>query len=460
MRFLKFSAVLILICSFLNPASGMDIKRWLEEIGLEEYYPNFVDNAITDEETLKSVTEDDLKSIGITSLGHRKRLLSAISEVKTQGWQPRWDLKYWLQSIYMDEYYPNFVENSITDRETIATLSEDDLKSIGIASLGHRRKLMSAIASLSKTGEIASDVLPRANNNIVVEVHQSHVGSNMWYRVGVVDPTAKTIDWGESHKYDIGRLPMCDFDGNTIVEVHEGHDDLSLWYRVGTVEEKTRTINWKRSVNYDDRGRSPVIAIRGNIAVEMHQSHDGTDLWYHVGILDRATGFINWSESKKFDRGKIPSIGFPELELNTIVEVHQSHVGTNLWYHVGIVDPASRTIHWGESHQYDVGRLPMCDFDGNTIVEVHQGHDDLQLWYRVGTVEERTRTIAWGRSVNYDRGKIPTVAINDNIVVEMHQSHEGTELWYNVGILDKTTRTIEWGQGHRFGMGRIPSVGF
>ena len=160
-------------------------------------------------------------------------------------------------------------------------------------------------------GEIASGVLPRANNNIVVEVHQSHVGSDLWYRVGVVDPTAKTIDWGESHKYDIGRLPMCDFDGNTIVEVHEGHDDLSLWYRVGTVEEQTRTINWKRSVNYDDRGRSPVIAIRGNIAVEMHQSHDGTDLWYHVGILDRATGFINWSESKNLIAAKFRALDFP-----------------------------------------------------------------------------------------------------------------------------------------------------
>ena len=209
----------------------------------------------------------------------------------------------------MDEYYPNFVENSITDRETIATLSEDDLKSIGIASLGHRRKLMSAIASLSKTGEIASGVLPRANNNTVVEVHQSHVGSDLWYRVGVVDPASRTIHWGESHQYDVGRLPMCDFDGNTIVEVHQGHDDLQLWYRVGTVEERTRTIAWGRSVNYD-RGKIPTVAINDNIVVEMHQSHAGTELWYTVGILDKTTRTIEWGQGHRFDMGKIPSVGF------------------------------------------------------------------------------------------------------------------------------------------------------
>ena len=218
-----------------------------------------------------------------------------------------------------------------------------------------------------------------STGNLVVEVHQSHTGTDLWYRVGIVKPTA--IDWGENHKYDNGRLPMCDLDGDTIVEVHEGHRDLTLWYRVGTIDKKTRTINWGSSVSYEDRGRSPVVAIQGNIIVEMHQSYDGTNLWYNVGFLDRSARAVNWDTSRKLDRGQFPSIGFSKGELNTIVEVHQSHEGANLWYHVGIVNPTTRTINWGKSHKYDNGRLPMCDLDGDTI--------DLQLWYRVGIVKKK-----------------------------------------------------------------------
>ena len=239
--------------------------------------------------------------------------------------------------------------------------------------------LIFAITSLIEASESTGD--------LVVEVHQSHSGTDLWYRVGIVNPTA--IDWGENHKYDNGRLPMCDLEGDTIVEDHEGHGDLTLWYRVGSIEKKTRTINWGSSVSYKDRGRSPVVAMQGNIVVEMHQSHDGTELWYHVGILDRSTRVISWGASRKFDRGQFPSIGFSKGELNTIVEVHQSHEGANLWYHVGIVNPTTRAIDWGESHKYDNGRLPMCDLNGDTVVEVHQGHDDLQLWYRVGTVKKK-----------------------------------------------------------------------
>ena len=94
-----------------------------------------------------------------------------------------------------------------------------------------------AITSLIEAGESTS--------NLVVEVHQAHSGTDLWYRVGIINPTSQAIEWGEGHKYGSGRLPMCDLDGDTIVEVHEGHGDLTLWYRVGTVNKKTRMINWE-----------------------------------------------------------------------------------------------------------------------------------------------------------------------------------------------------------------------
>ena len=61
----------------------MDLKAWLEEIGMGEYWEKFEQNKI-DEETLKEMTEDDLKDIGIDALGHRKKIFAEISEYKTK----------------------------------------------------------------------------------------------------------------------------------------------------------------------------------------------------------------------------------------------------------------------------------------------------------------------------------------------------------------------------------------
>ncbi len=57
----------------------MDIKTWLREIGMGEYWEKFEANKI-DENTLKEMTEDDLKDIGIEALGDRKKIVSAVSE--------------------------------------------------------------------------------------------------------------------------------------------------------------------------------------------------------------------------------------------------------------------------------------------------------------------------------------------------------------------------------------------
>ena len=56
----------------------MDIADWLRRLGLDQYERAFRDNDV-DTETLPSLTADDLRELGVTSLGHRKKLLSAIA---------------------------------------------------------------------------------------------------------------------------------------------------------------------------------------------------------------------------------------------------------------------------------------------------------------------------------------------------------------------------------------------
>jgi hypothetical protein len=56
----------------------MDVAEWLRELGLEEYEPAFRANAI-DARVLPSLTAEDLKDLGVTLVGHRRRLLGAIA---------------------------------------------------------------------------------------------------------------------------------------------------------------------------------------------------------------------------------------------------------------------------------------------------------------------------------------------------------------------------------------------
>src|SRR5467141_3182616 len=56
----------------------MDVADWLRKLGLERYEPAFRDNEI-DERVLPSLTAEDLKDLGVSLVGHRRRLLDAIA---------------------------------------------------------------------------------------------------------------------------------------------------------------------------------------------------------------------------------------------------------------------------------------------------------------------------------------------------------------------------------------------
>ena len=56
----------------------MDVAVWLRGLGLERYDQAFRDNEI-DEKVLPGLTAEDLKDLGVTLVGHRRRLLDAIA---------------------------------------------------------------------------------------------------------------------------------------------------------------------------------------------------------------------------------------------------------------------------------------------------------------------------------------------------------------------------------------------
>ena len=62
----------------------MDVADWLRALGLERYEAAFRENDV-DAELLPNLTADDLKDLGVTSVGHRRRLLEAIAALRLEG---------------------------------------------------------------------------------------------------------------------------------------------------------------------------------------------------------------------------------------------------------------------------------------------------------------------------------------------------------------------------------------
>jgi class 3 adenylate cyclase len=62
----------------------IDVADWLGGLGLQLYAPAFAANDI-DGEILPELTADDLIGLGITSIGHRRRLLAAIAALRAEA---------------------------------------------------------------------------------------------------------------------------------------------------------------------------------------------------------------------------------------------------------------------------------------------------------------------------------------------------------------------------------------
>src|SRR6202023_2591451 len=62
----------------------MEIGEWLRRLGLEQYEPAFRANEI-DARVLPSLTAEDLKDLGVSLVGHRRRLLDAIAALGAEA---------------------------------------------------------------------------------------------------------------------------------------------------------------------------------------------------------------------------------------------------------------------------------------------------------------------------------------------------------------------------------------
>ena len=62
---------------------SIDVADWLSGLGLGQYAPAFAANDV-DGEVLPELTAEDLIGLGVTSIGHRRKLLAAIGALRSQ----------------------------------------------------------------------------------------------------------------------------------------------------------------------------------------------------------------------------------------------------------------------------------------------------------------------------------------------------------------------------------------
>jgi hypothetical protein len=283
-----------------------------------------------------------------------------------------------------------------------------------------------------------SNAIAQSVGGDCVEVH---VGSgNLYYRVGLPDHAKRTIEWGPSAPYDTGRSNAISIRNSRsslyddCVEVHVG--DESLYYRVGKLHRTLRTIEWGPSTQYDT-GTSNAIALHGarDLCVAVHVGSG--KLYYRVGQVDYEKQSIAWGASAEYGEGRSNAISLSSSGGKYCVEVHVR--SGKLYYRVGQVDYEKQFIAWGPSTEYGKGDLNSISFstldDGRRCVEAHVTSG--KLFYRVGVVNTVNKTISWKEpSQEYGSGNSSTIANSTmskvGYCIEVHNN--SGNLFYRTGV--------------------------
>lgn len=281
----------------------------------------------------------------------------------------------------------------------------------------------------------------------VVEVHKSQWSDTLYYHAGAADPAAFTLTLTASVELIGGTSPGVALDNaGTVVVVYES--GRQLYSLVGVVDlssgDPTRyTIAWGETQNYDG-GLTPAVAMTRNgsgVVVAVHVTNNvfSNALYYHVGQVDVASKSITWGPSVKYDTGAAPHIALSDA--GAVVEVHRSQAADTIWYHAGAVDVSAQTLSpLGGSIEVVAGAPPSVALDdsGNAI-EVHQTSNlvTATTYYDMGTLGSDGVSVTWQDSVAYDAGVVPAIAVNNQFTaVEVHQTSNAVTntLYYLVGV--------------------------
>ena len=143
---------------------------------------------------------------------------------------------------------------------------------------------------------------------------------------------------------------------------------------------------------------------------------------------------------------------FPSVSVNnngTIVEVCQRHILSNeIYYRVGELNGEETDMSRDEIF-LDKGRYPKVAInDNNRVVEVHEGRVHRCIYYHVGTIDVANKTINWhGRVYSLCQGRLPAVAVHgDRVVVTYDRAYGSYTSYYCIGNFNEDGTDIQWAE--------------
>uniref|UniRef100_A0A8C8MGC6 Ankyrin repeat and sterile alpha motif domain containing 1A n=2 Tax=Oncorhynchus tshawytscha TaxID=74940 RepID=A0A8C8MGC6_ONCTS len=135
-----------------SKALDQPVGEWLEHVGLPQYESKLLLNGFDDLRFMGSnVMEDlDLRDMGITDPGHRKKILHAarsLPKVKALGCDGSTSLSTWLDVLGLQEYLPNFLSSGYRTLDCVKNLWELEIVNVlKIGVLGHRKRIIASLA--------------------------------------------------------------------------------------------------------------------------------------------------------------------------------------------------------------------------------------------------------------------------------------------------------------------------
>ncbi|XP_071228341.1 ankyrin repeat and SAM domain-containing protein 1A-like isoform X7 [Salvelinus alpinus] len=128
------------------------VGDWLEHVGLPQYESKLLLNGFDDLHYMGSnvMEEQDLREIGITDPGHRRKILHAarsLPKVKALGCDGSISLSSWLDLLGLQEYLHNFLSSGYRSLDCVKNLWELEIvKVLKITLLGHRKRIIASLA--------------------------------------------------------------------------------------------------------------------------------------------------------------------------------------------------------------------------------------------------------------------------------------------------------------------------
>jgi class 3 adenylate cyclase len=183
----------------------LDVAAWLSNLGLERYRQAFEDNAI-DAAVLPKLTADDLRDIGITAVGDRRKLLEAIATLQE---------KFGVRAPPADRAVASSLPPRGAERRQLTIVFIDLVGSTALAA-GLDPEDMRAV--LTAYQECCSEVVRR---------FAGYVAKLMG------DGVLVYFGWPAAHEDDAERAVLAGLEVVAAVAALKPHGDLKLAARVG-----------------------------------------------------------------------------------------------------------------------------------------------------------------------------------------------------------------------------------